>query len=394
MIVFENPGEIDPVAISTFGISVKEGDNPIGFFGTGMKYALAILLRNGHRVEVQSGTTTHVFATAARTVRGRSFDVVTMDDAPLGFTTEVGKTWELWMAYRELFCNMRDEGGRAFETSVVPTPQPGITRVLVDGAPFREIHHGCGEFILDTEPMIRTPFATIHPGAGSAIFYRGMKVMSLPAGQRTCRTFNLLSSIDLTEDRTAKYEWEVTQHLMDAVMTADDLGFVREALLHDEHTLESKFNYSNNWRKPSATFVAAVEDITRDAAAHVNMSAYQLYKKHTRQQLKPATIVLSQTDAAALARAKRFVEDSFGIEIDYPIVIAETLGEGCLAIADGGTIYLSHALFRAGTKKIAHALYEEYVHLKHGFADHTRQLQTFLFEQIIGLAEQIAGEPL
>ena len=37
MIVFENPGEIDVAAISTFGVSVKETDNPIGFFGTGLK---------------------------------------------------------------------------------------------------------------------------------------------------------------------------------------------------------------------------------------------------------------------------------------------------------------------------------------------------------------------
>ena len=47
MIVFENPGEIDIRSISTFGVSVKEGDNPIGFFGTGLKYAIVVLLRTG-----------------------------------------------------------------------------------------------------------------------------------------------------------------------------------------------------------------------------------------------------------------------------------------------------------------------------------------------------------
>jgi hypothetical protein len=48
IVVFENPGEIDAAAIRTFGVSVKEGENPIGFFGTGLKYAIAILLRTGH----------------------------------------------------------------------------------------------------------------------------------------------------------------------------------------------------------------------------------------------------------------------------------------------------------------------------------------------------------
>ena len=54
-IIFENPGEIDPVAIITFGINVKESDHPIGFFGTGLKYALAILLREGQPITIQSG---------------------------------------------------------------------------------------------------------------------------------------------------------------------------------------------------------------------------------------------------------------------------------------------------------------------------------------------------
>ena len=127
MIVFENPGEIDVASISTFGVSVKESDNPIGFFGTGLKYAIAILLRNNHKVTIHSGVDTHAFDTENVTVRGRSFDFVrltTNEGQPerIGFTTEVGKTWEIWMAYRELFCNARDENGDAFLAREMPEP--------------------------------------------------------------------------------------------------------------------------------------------------------------------------------------------------------------------------------------------------------------------------------
>lgn len=52
-VIFENPGEIDPRMISTFGVNVKENDSAIGFFGTGLKYAIAILLRNHHRISIQ-----------------------------------------------------------------------------------------------------------------------------------------------------------------------------------------------------------------------------------------------------------------------------------------------------------------------------------------------------
>lgn len=41
MLTFHNPGELDPRLITTFGVSIKESTNPIGYFGTGLKYALA-----------------------------------------------------------------------------------------------------------------------------------------------------------------------------------------------------------------------------------------------------------------------------------------------------------------------------------------------------------------
>jgi len=43
MIVFENQGEIDLIAFTPFGVNTKETDSPIGFFGTGLKYATAVL---------------------------------------------------------------------------------------------------------------------------------------------------------------------------------------------------------------------------------------------------------------------------------------------------------------------------------------------------------------
>src|ERR1700676_3943518 len=95
-VVFENPGEIDAAAIATFGVSVKESDNPIGFFGTGLKYALAILLRTGHKVSIQSGERAHAFSLQEVTIRSFPFSVVCMDGAPMGFTDAVGKTWVVW----------------------------------------------------------------------------------------------------------------------------------------------------------------------------------------------------------------------------------------------------------------------------------------------------------
>lgn len=141
MIVFENAGEIDIDAITTFGVSVKVGENPIGFFGTGLKYAIAVLLRTDHKVSIWSGDRQLRFTTERREVRMKPFDFVLMREGdrltPMGFTTELGKTWKPWMAYRELYCNARDEGGSVYSVAnpnAATDPRRGQTQIRVEGA--------------------------------------------------------------------------------------------------------------------------------------------------------------------------------------------------------------------------------------------------------------------
>lgn len=107
MIIFENLGEIDFRSISHFGINVKPGKSPIGFFGTGLKYAIAVLMRTGQKVTIYSGLSKCTIGTEESEFRGKNFNFIkaTVDDNPsydIGFTTELGKMWPLWAAYREL----------------------------------------------------------------------------------------------------------------------------------------------------------------------------------------------------------------------------------------------------------------------------------------------------
>ena len=104
MIVFENEGEIDPRLVMLIGVNVKESASAIGFFGTGLKYAVACLTRWGEEICIQSGTAEFTFSVEDTEIRGRNFGIIHMcskiDRAALGFTTELGKRWEPWMVYR------------------------------------------------------------------------------------------------------------------------------------------------------------------------------------------------------------------------------------------------------------------------------------------------------
>ncbi|MDP9645853.1 hypothetical protein J2793_001286, partial [Paraburkholderia caledonica] len=47
-----------------------------------------------------------------------------------------------------------------------------------------------------------------------------------------------------------------------------------------------------------------------------------------------------------------------------------------------------------GTKQLASTLIEEYIHLRHGWKDMTRELQNFLFDKLVSVGEELVGEPL
>jgi hypothetical protein len=75
--------------------------------------------------------------------------------------------------------------------------------------------------------------------------------------------------------------------------------------------------------------------------------------------------------------------------------VVESLGEGCLGLAEGQTIYIAERVFHmGGTKQLASTLIEEYLHLRHGWKDLTRELQTFLFDKLVSVGEELVGEPL
>lgn len=79
MILFENDGIVPIAAFTTFGLSAKPGStNPIGKFGTGLKNAVAIILRLGGKVRLFRGLEEYEFYTREEEFRGQTFARVRM----------------------------------------------------------------------------------------------------------------------------------------------------------------------------------------------------------------------------------------------------------------------------------------------------------------------------
>lgn len=391
-IIFKNAGTIDPRSITTFGVSSKENASAVGFFGTGLKYAIAILLREGCGITIYSGKRQLTFGTKRDKIRVDSFEFVTMNNRRQGFTTELGKTWELWQAFRELYCNCMDEGGtvREGEPGEVIHPEPGHTTIVVTGRDFAEVYRNRSDIILETEPLETGDSCDIHPGPSQFLFYRGVRAYRLP--RASMFTYNIKRKIDLTEDRTIKYLFEAEGALRRTILESENAERVRQIITAPKGTMEQSLEFSGV--VPSDAFLGEVRTLANAFSRELNPSALEACRPWLLEALPAEGEELDALEASRLKKAVDFSR-AVGFEVDaYPIVMTEWLGEGVLGRAHDGRIYVSKRTFMMGTKMLAGTLIEEFLHLRHQLQDCDRTMQNFLMDTIVSLGERITGEPL
>lgn len=398
-IIFENRGEIDLRTIHTFGVSVKEGNNPIGFFGTGLKYAIAVLLRHDHKIAVFSGMKSVSFALRHERVRGQEFEFVTMavdggEPVDAGFTTQLGRGWELWMAYREIACNCKDEGGIVSADNNPIDPRDDFTFVAVSGDAFAAIHNESWKYILDAEPDWRVGEMEIHAHEAQHFFYRGVRVMNMPRRSMFC--YNTTQQIELTEDRTVKNTWDVPHRIARTLLQSDNEPVLRRVLSANEDFLEHHLDFHGWSIGASPAFLKVCGEIILDRSVKLNPTALKLFEESTKIEFSPRVLALTAVQQISLDRALAFCEKlGFRIEDNYPVNVVETLGGGCLGMARNNTIFVAEQAFQmGGAKQVAATLIEEFIHLKHGYADNTREMQNWLFEKLVSVGEELFGAPL
>jgi len=254
-ITFHNAPELPLEFIQTFGVNAKETDHPIGHFGTGLKYAIAVLLRENCKVVICIGEHVYKFTKKKQVLRGKEFEFCYMDDHMLAFTTELGKNWMLWMAYRELYSNCMDENGVVYAYEYGPMEG---TSIMVEGEAFDEIHELRGEFILLTKPKYVLDQLEVHESLKPGIFYKGIRVLTMP----TKYSYNILSDLTLTEDRTA-HQWDVEFAITKAFSTSNNVTAIVDFLTIDEEKYhEPKFNYSK-YVDPSSEFMALISKLKK-----------------------------------------------------------------------------------------------------------------------------------
>lgn len=244
MIIFRNPGTLDLRAIRTFGLSSKDGQDKIGRFGTGLKYATAVIARQGGSMTISTSGQSYAIGAITDDFRGRDVTQLTMNGEPLPYTTDLGRDWEPWMAFRELYANALDEGGGVSRSDRAETACGDETVLAVDLPAFEAIFFSMEEHFIgqDEAPIWRSAAVEVYRGRSLFVFYKGVAVMKLkePAAYR----YNLLGYIDLTEDRTAKYDWQVRNRIADALAATDSEPIAR-AVVDQRNAFEASLDFAN-----------------------------------------------------------------------------------------------------------------------------------------------------
>lgn len=239
MIVFQTNTAIPIEAFTTFGVNSKPNtDNPIGYFGTGLKYALSVVLRLGGTFRLFVEDVEYEFFIKDMDFRGKEFQAIKMRKrrglgrwrtTNLPFTTELGKNWEPWMAFRELESNTRDENGVTLKLNK-PLEDRSGTIMEIDCLEVEDVYDDIHNVFLDYQkPVIyENTVLEVREGGSKFIFYRGLRVTELD--KPSCFTYNFKHGVELTEDRTSKYPHYDRLMIRTAIVESSNERVVKEAI--------------------------------------------------------------------------------------------------------------------------------------------------------------------
>lgn len=437
-IKIENKGEIEPGAFSLLGATSKRGDNSkIGYFGSGLKYALAVLLRHNVEFHVFSGTRKVNIEVRKSSFRNTEFDVIHIDGMPTSLTTEMGVDWHLWYAVREIYCNSLDEPDANISVSQQKTGKKGTTRFYIEMSQLSEVFKDWKRFFSDKrndvvsvvpgkarvyERYIRpnvflsekaSSDGPTPPEEASIIYRKGVNVGEIPG---KCLYDYDLNSIDITESRTIASTFSLRWDLAhDVWAETASIEMIKNLFDNGEETFEMSlpWEYANDFNQNWLTVIGNRVIVPKEMSGYFLDGVVAVDKmiilpaslcKALKQYFSSAVRIRGFSDefgekdilnmTEKQTQMLTFVLDFFkkaGYNVDFKTSICDFHDDCTLGEAVRDTILLSPKAFDGGLKFLASTVIEESMHLKTGYGDKTLGLQSYLFNFIVSLMEEKTG---
>lgn len=409
-------GQIDIQAFTLIGASTKRNDDTkIGLYGSGNKYSVATLLRQGIDFKVFSGEDEIVFSTRNQEFRGQSFDVILVNGQETSLTTTMGgEDWNTAFApIREIYSNALDEDSDATLKKVSNiVAEQGYTKFFIELT--EEVKHFYDNIHLyfckhNPKVLFSNSYGSIYTNTdeGNVRIFRKNILSHFDEKNKALLHYNF-EDLDINESRVVKYVWQINSKMANLWKTCTSEELISTLLLrlnggnagYLEHSIawESWCSFTPQWYNvcKDKTF-APVEFLSMFDDKELK-GAYILPMKMLKE-LKTAFTDLnvlgisSKSDGAFVSVEPRqtllnkvmdamgkLYETEYRHRFDNPkIEYVKFSDESILGLAENDKIYLSIKLDVYSVDEIAKIIIEENEHNLSGLSDETRDFQNHLF---------------
>ena len=416
-IKIQNKGEIDINSLLLLGASSKkENKDAIGYFGSGLKYSIAVLLKNKIKFHIFSGEKEIKVTTVKKNFRGISFEVIKINNRLTSLTTEMGPNWRSWFAVREIYCNAIDEGESSLKLSDSVVGEKEKTTIFISfDERLKDMFDNWNDYFSDKrEDLIVDDAGTkIFSGNSKKIIIYRKGIQCYESKQKALFHYDL-KWIEINESRIIDSHWSLTAYLPDYIAKIATKEIVVRFFDNYKDTFESTLlwgsviYFNENWLKVINGRRLVIDSVAGYFTDQIAKGDCLILPKELIESLRnyfgTKIIVLgisndfeegikleiTERQALYITDALGFLKKG-GIIVDAPIVVYKFEDKDTLGLAENGEIRLSQHLFEMGKREVISTILEEASHIESGYGDKTREFQNFLFNKLISLLEDKVG---
>lgn len=415
----QSKGEIEKEAFTLIGASSKRtSTTKIGYYGSGLKYSIASMLRNHISFRVFRGIHEVKFTTSGTKFREEEFDVICVDGEKTSLTVGMGgKDWDLPFApIREIYSNALDEDTEAkLEQAEADgiAGEAGFTTFYIEMTEsVRHFYDNMFYYFCNNNPAVihSNDSGSVYPAAGPGLrlFRRG--ILSLQTDDDTPLYWYNSGGFDINESRVINSLYSAKNQIARIWKNCTNEILIKNFIEGLAGGDKGKFEHTldwDNWIDFKQEWHNVVKDMKFVPAALVSFLDYEEYEgrvilpanllKNLHQQFEDLDVLgysaknsvefiptenVSQILLDKVVDALAFLgKTRYRYRLINPkIVYGKFIDANTLAQASDENILLSTKLDTYDVNAIAKILIEENEHIKTGFGDKTRDFQNHLFD--------------